>query len=787
MLKRPFLFLLGVVLPVITLLVELVAAMSAQVYLDPIPTWWHVALVAAVPAVNALVLLKLSDPGHHSYEPWFWANGIIIGVAGIYALAFGPIVLFSFIALIWFGLGLLPLSPILAFCASIAIAAALHRAAYDGEVATAGRHVRATAMAVVLGGGLFLCGDIPAYMTRTALADALSRDADTQVAGLSGLRRWGWRSELLRLCYQDRVDIRPTTHVLEGVPPADVQRIFFQAEGQPFNEIPMHRFIGFEQRMFGRNLDESLGGESVSGKRKKLYFDRSEIDVEVYPEQQLAYLEWTFEFQNDNSWREEARAQILLPAGGVVSRLTLWVNGEPREAAFAGTSQVQAAYQEVAVVQRCDPVLVTWKGSDRVFMQCFPVLPKDRMKVRVGVTAPLETAATSSECRLPYFIEQNFQNTRSLEHQLTIGSQDAAVIVDPDHSRGHLTRRLQLTVADAEIPAATVRIRNPSLGDSNKTLASTAFDGQQQITQVLKPEKLRPVQRICFVVDGSEGMRPHFSAIANAAVQAGTGRDVRFLLVGDQTHDLSSQLKSSGRSTSRKLVSQMKKLAGRGGYDNVPAILQACQDQRFAENVAIVWLHSAVPIELSPISDLWTNDQELAELQIFDIQVGRGPNRVAEHFESQVMRPRVWQAGTLTEQMSELVNELAVGTTRWKREYSAITDAVVEPSATSTAAQTHLVELFASHDVQQRLNQAYEQNRDEAIRVAETHHIVTPVTGAVVLETDQQFEEAGLTPVDADDKSAIITPEPSTFTLGLFALFAFWGYARRMTRSGFKT
>lgn len=99
---------------------------------------------------------------------------------------------------------------------------------------------------------------------------------------------------------------------------------------------------------------------------------------------------WTLEFRNDGVPDRETRAQILLPPGGVVSRLTLWANGEEREAAFAGRSKVRAAYQEVAVQQRRDPVLVTTAGPDRVLIQCFPV-PRNggTMKVRLGITAPL--------------------------------------------------------------------------------------------------------------------------------------------------------------------------------------------------------------------------------------------------------------------------------------------------------------------------------------------------------------------------------------------------------------
>jgi hypothetical protein len=87
----------------------------------------------------------------------------------------------------------------------------------------------------------------------------------------------------------------------------------------------------------------------------------------------VGYMEWTLIFRNDSDRQREARAEVQLPPGGVVSRLTLWVNGEEREAAFAGRGQVREAYQKVAIQQRRDPVLVTTAGRDRVLD---PMLPR---------------------------------------------------------------------------------------------------------------------------------------------------------------------------------------------------------------------------------------------------------------------------------------------------------------------------------------------------------------------------------------------------------------------------
>ena len=57
----------------------------------------------------------------------------------------------------------------------------------------------------------------------------------------------------------------------------------------------------------------------------------------VYPEtrSRRQIWEWVVEFNNAGRVDAEARCEIELPPGATVSRLTLWINGEEREAAFA--------------------------------------------------------------------------------------------------------------------------------------------------------------------------------------------------------------------------------------------------------------------------------------------------------------------------------------------------------------------------------------------------------------------------------------------------------------------
>src|SRR5262249_8616545 len=169
-------------------------------------------------------------------------------------------------------------------------------------------------------------------------------------------------------------------------PPAEAREIYYRVHGVPFNSRPAP-FKGKEVRLADFQFDNDHGGTQVGGRLKGLHLVSSRIDGSISADDATAYLEWIVEFRNSEPLDREVRVQLALPPGGVVSRATLWVNGEEREAAYGGRGEVRQAYQRVAVQQRRDPLLVTTKGADRVLAQAFPVRGNGgRVKVKVGTT-----------------------------------------------------------------------------------------------------------------------------------------------------------------------------------------------------------------------------------------------------------------------------------------------------------------------------------------------------------------------------------------------------------------
>lgn len=162
-------------------------------------------------------------------------------------------------------------------------------------------------------------------------------------------------------------------------------------------------------------LQKHVVGAPVTG----LSLIRSAMTGVVNPTTLSATVNWTFVFKNRTYQKQEARAEIGLPEGAVISQMTVWPGGEPTNARFNASGLAASTVQSPVVAGHDAPAIVTDLGRGRTLLHCYPVPAQGEMKVRVAVVVPLKLhTLTEASVSLPRFIDNNFaisaDNTMSI-------------------------------------------------------------------------------------------------------------------------------------------------------------------------------------------------------------------------------------------------------------------------------------------------------------------------------------------------------------------------------------
>jgi hypothetical protein len=358
--------------------------------------------------------------------------------------------------------------------------------------------------------------------------------------------------------------------------------------------------------------------------------------------------------------------------------------------------------------------------------------------------------------QLPYFHERNFAVGEDFSHSVLIESKSPLKNGERESlgaAGGVYSLQMQLT--DNALSTAESTVMVPRDGTETAWAydkpAGTGFIQQTlQLLPVAKPDTL------VVVVDSSASMASSAESIAQALSSLSARQNLFLILADDQIDARSLQSLSPLDATS-----MIRGYEYVGGKDNTAALAQALDTVLGAQQSALVWIHGPQPVSLQNAAALEQRLERRGPVRWYDIQVAPGSNRIVEsldgvapiHTLSLAQLPRLfslWQSGG---------NQIVT-----RRERVSSTE---PPDRGEEQTSDHLARLWANDEVQRLLYKEH-ASRQSIIELAHQYQLVTPVTGAVVLETQQQYDEAGLTRVPEGTVPSI--PEPEEWALIVIAL-----------------
>ena len=192
----------------------------------------------------------------------------------------------------------------------------------------------------------------------------------------------------------------------------------------------------------------------------------------------------------------------------------------------------------------------------------------------------------------------------------------------------------------------------------------------------------------------------------------------------------------------------------------------------------VVWVHGPLPVRLSSAEGLLQRLRRAREgksvaVRILSVSVAPGPNRLAEDLREPAGFKRVPVLGSLNSTLTYVAANLRSTDARRSYKLALGGQAVAGGTAGSITVSDQLVRLAVFEEARTLLRKGSKDDMARAMALAVSTRLVSQVSGAVVLETKEQYDRHDLNP-SAEAKPSVgggnAVPEPGGAALAAIGL-----------------
>ncbi len=537
---------------------------------------------------------------------------------------------------------------------------------------------------------------------------------EEQVHGLTMLRGLNPEQDMRLECADPRTVGLPGLFI--PINNSTQQQLYFAAFGKPFRDDRSADLSGFSNDYLHRHV--------VGAMIPELSLVRSGMDGAVNPDSLSSTISWTFVFKNTAYEDKEARAELSLPPGAVISNVTVWQDGQPVSASFAASGKVPTTGNWTDV-GHTTPAVVSDLGRGRTLLHCYPVKAQDELKVRLTMIMPLKLdLATEATLALPRFIDTNFSVKG--EHQVRLRSPERLSLkLDGLKETQSPTKEKVLSgnLKNEELSGLGLSVTATRKPTFEPIAVKDPHTPSRYIVQTIKQMPVKLPNHLIVVLDGSQNVKTDLADIKEGLSSLPANVTSSLIVATDASPRLQElQSLATGLPTLDQKVFD-------GGQDNLQAVVKAASTAGETKNGAVLWIHGPQPTlnkELYVMAP-YTQTPAFYELSL-DNSVTDGNEFFKNHREIGPFSP-VPRNGSIKHDLKRFVSKWQPGGIEY---VVKLEETISAPKNTIGSAQ-QAVELACLSAKEQSQSLIAQGNYHKAAEIAVLHKLVTPVSSAVVL------------------------------------------------------